>query len=93
MLAYRILYNRCGSATAANVLLRAEAGATACGVKLADFGVAAQLATIRQAATFVGTPYFMAPEVIGVGKYDEKVTRLNSSLGTFLRIRNGFLVI
>lgn len=46
-----------------------------CRVKLADFGVATQLATVsgKKAQTFVGTPFFMAPEVIDGGRYDERV--------------------
>ena len=52
---------------AANILLSNDGD-----IKLADFGVASSLEARTKAYTFVGTPFWMAPEIIAEEGYNEK---------------------
>jgi len=69
---------------AANILLSLNGQ-----VKLADFGASAQLTdTMTKCSTFIGSPYWMAPEIMLQNRYDSKADVWSLGI-TCLEMLNG----
>jgi serine/threonine protein kinase len=41
-------------------------------IKVGDFGISRVLKDYEMASTFIGTPYYMSPEVVKNERYDSK---------------------
>jgi serine/threonine protein kinase len=71
VLALQYLHNRAHiihrDIKAANILLKTDGG-----VQICDFGVAGVLSYSSRRNSFVGTPYWMAPEIINRNQYNNK---------------------
>ncbi|XP_062226171.1 phosphoenolpyruvate carboxylase kinase 1-like [Phragmites australis] len=77
-----------------NVLLDADksgGGEGALRVRLADFGSAAWVGGGRRAEGLVGTPHYVAPEVVAGGEYGEEVDVWSAGVVMYLLLSGGAL--